>query len=484
MKKSLLKKPMKWINVGLASAALLVATSQSMTEVEALNWLFPDNSIPEEQQLTDEDIDMIREVYNTIQINYIEDLEKNDLLEGALKGMVNAIGDPYSEYLNKQESTSFDDSIVGSFQGIGVQFMSQNGNITVISPIDGTPAAEAGIQPNDIILEADGQELTNMDTNQVVELIRGPEGTEVQLKIQRGSSTFDITLVRAEIPIISVTGEIDEANTNIGNIRISQFSANTYDELVEIITNLRNEGVERFVFDLRANPGGLLNQALALSNMFVENGDVIMQVEESNREPDIFVGDDQAYGDFKVTEPYVVLIDNGSASASEILAAAINENTDRLLIGTTTFGKGTVQNITNESDIGELKLTIAKWLTPNGTWIHDTGVSPDVTVEAEALATALLLNTNEELVSGQSSEFVQSLSLILNTLGYEVDSQNYFDDRMEEVVKQFQTDNGLEADGIVTGDTAQALNDQARAYLEENDVQYDKAVELLLEEDA
>ncbi|MGO4937104.1 S41 family peptidase [Fundicoccus sp. Sow4_H7] len=484
MKKSATNKPLKWLTVGLTSAVFVLASNHNAPSVEALNWLFQDNSISEEKQLTEEDLKMIEDIYNTIQINYIEELDKNDLLEGALKGMVDAIGDPYSEYLNKQESTSFDDSITGSFQGIGVQFMSQNGNVTVISPIDGTPAADAGIQPNDIILEADGIELTGMDTNQVVELIRGPEGTEVELKVQRGSSTFDVTLVRAEIPIISVTGEIDAEHANVGNVRISQFAANTYDELVEIITDLRDQGADRFVFDLRSNPGGLLNQALNLSNMFVEDGDVIMQVDERNREIDMFHGDDAKYGDFQVTDPYVVLIDGGSASASEILAAAISENTDNKLIGTTTFGKGTVQNITNESDIGELKLTIAKWLTPNGTWIHDTGISPDITVEPEELTSALLLNTSEELTLGDSSEFVQSLSLILSSLGYDIPNQSYYDEKMAEVVKQFQLDNELEADGIVTGDTAQKLNDQARQYLDEHDVQYKAAVEYLLEEDA
>lgn len=396
--------------------------------------------------------------------------------------MVEAIGDPYSEYLNAEESTSFEEDFQDSFEGIGVQFMMENGRVTVISPIDETPAGEAGLLPNDIILEADGVELSDMNTNEVVSLIRGPKGSDVTLLIQRNNSTFEVILTRDTIPNITVTGEIDANEASIGHIKISQFADNTYNELVDIVQDLRKQGATSLIIDLRMNPGGLLDSALDIGNMFLEDGEMIMQISERNSDGNAeFVANERAYGSFKIKEAYTVLIDEGSASASEILAAAVQENTESKLIGQTSFGKGTVQTILNPSDLGELKLTSAKWLTPSGNWIHDVGIEPDILVENFPVASSLLMNSNETLEVGVSNEFVESLALMLNALGYEVASENYFDEELEEAVKSFQNDNELEADGKVTGDTAHTLNRLVRDYLKENDPQYDAAVKLLLE---
>lgn len=464
--------------------ALMTGSIMSRPSYHAqFDWLFDDESlIAEENRLTDDDLKVIKEVYNSIQVNYIEEVSKTDLLTGALKGLVDAVGDPYSEYLNAEESTSFEEDFQDSFEGIGVQFMMENGRVTVISPIDGTPAGEAGLLPNDIILEADDVDLTDMNTNEVVKLIRGPKDSEVKLLIQRNNSTFEVTLIRATIPNISVTGELDKDHPEIGHIKISQFADHTYDELVESVQDLRNQGATSLIIDLRMNPGGLLDSALNIGNMFLEDGEMIMQISERNSDENAeFLANERAFGSFKITEPFTILIDEGSASASEILAAAVQENTDAKLIGQTSFGKGTVQTILNPTDLGELKLTSAKWLTPSGNWIHDVGIEPEIVVDDSPVASSLLMNSNETLELGISNEFVESLSLMLNALGYEVASENYFDEAMVEAVKAFQTDVDLEADGKVTGDTAHALNRLVREHLKENDPQYDAAIELLLE---
>lgn len=464
--------------------ALMTGSIMSRPSYHAqFDWLFDDESlIAEENRLTDDDLKVIKEVYNSIQVNYIEEVSKTDLLTGALKGLVDAVGDPYSEYLNAEESTSFEEDFQDSFEGIGVQFMMENGRVTVISPIDGTPAGEAGLLPNDIILEADDVDLTDMNTNEVVKLIRGPKDSEVKLLIQRNNSTFEVTLIRATIPNISVTGELDKDHPEIGHIKISQFADHTYDELVESVQDLRNQGATSLIIDLRMNPGGLLDSALNIGNMFLEDGEMIMQISERNSDENAeFIANERAFGSFKITEPFTILIDEGSASASEILAAAVQENTDAKLIGQTSFGKGTVQTILNPTDLGELKLTSAKWLTPSGNWIHDVGIEPEIVVDDSPVASSLLMNSNETLELGISNEFVESLSLMLNALGYEVASENYFDEAMVEAVKAFQTDVDLEADGKVTGDTAHALNRLVREHLKENDPQYDAAIELLLE---
>lgn len=460
--------------------AFVFFSSSSLTEVQGFEWLFGDEEANVEE-LSDEDIQNFMDNYYAIQQFYIEDVSKDQLMEGALKGMVDSIGDPYSEYLNAQESADMNETVEGSFQGVGIQIMASDDQIVIVTPIDGTPASEAGIQPNDIILEADGTELTGMDTNEVVELIRGQEGSTVNLLIQRGSSEFNVELERAEIPITTVTGELDEENETIGNVQITQFNGTTYDELVSAVEDLREQGATSFVFDLRYNPGGLLDQGLAISNMFLEDDEIIMQMEESGTTTSTYVANDSEYGDFQINEPYVLLINEGSASASEILAAAIKENTDAPIVGTTSFGKGSVQTILNPTDFGELKLTFARWLTPSGEWIHDVGVEPTVQVEGHPIETSIILDSEEVLALGDGSDQVESLTNMLDAFGYEVNVGTYFDETIQTAVEQFQEDNDLEVTGEVTGETATTLNTKAREYIQENDAQYDAAVDVLVE---
>lgn len=454
---------------------------QNMKKVHGFEWLFNNDS--ESEKMTEEDMQYIVDVYNSIQQYYVEDVSKEQLLEGALKGMVNSIGDPHSEFLNAQETESMNETVEGSFQGVGIQIMSVDNQIVVVTPIEGTPASQAGIQPNDIVLEADGTELTGMDTNSVVELIRGQEGTTVKLVIQRGDATFDLELERAEIPIVTVTGELDKEHSQVGSIKISQFNGTTYDELVDVVTDLRDQGATSFVFDLRYNPGGLLDQGLAISNMFLQDDDIIMQMEESGDTDSriTYVANDKEYGDFQITEPYVLLINEGSASASEIVAAAIQENTDAPILGTTSFGKGSVQTVINQSDLGELKITFAKWLTPSGEWIHDKGITPTTEIKALPIESSVLLNSDDTLSIGDGSDQVQSLTYILDAFDYEVTVGSFYDEYVQAAVEQFQKDNDLEVTGEVTGETASLLNARAREFVQENDAQYDEAVDILMD---
>lgn len=430
------------------------------------------------QELTQEDLNSLATLYNTIQSHYIESVDKGQLLEGAMSGMVNALDDPYSEFLNLSESELFDETVTGSFQGIGVEIVSKDGDIMVVSPIDDTPAEKAGLRANDVIVSVDGTELKEMSTREVVELIRGEKGTEVNLKIKRDSTTFDVTVERAEIPVVSVKAELDKEDSTVGYIRVSQFAGNTYDQLVEGIDRLKQEGATSFIFDFRANPGGLLDQAMKISNIFLDEGETIFQIEESNSQTETSKAS-KGLGTFKVTDPYVVLVDEGSASASEIFAGAIQQNTNHSLVGTQTFGKGTVQTIANENAYGELKLTIAKWLTPDGTWIHQEGIKPDVIVEPHPLSHALVLNNEEVYQKGQQGEFVDTIILMLNTLGYSVGDATIFNETVEAQVKAFQKDHELAETGIVTGETTDILMEETRDYLQHHDVQYQKALEVL-----
>lgn len=470
-----LKRPLIWLMV---SVVTLITLCLPLQTAEGFNWFIGQEI---EDPLTEEDLQRLIEVYNTIQTDYIEEVDKKQLLEGALKGMVQALEDPYSEYLNTDESDSLNETVEGEFTGIGVQFMMENGQVKVVTPIEGTPAAEVGIQPNDVILEADGIELSGMDTNEVVRIIRGEEGTMIKLKVQRGSSVIDLEITRARIPIITVTGEVAEADPSVGVVKITQFNGTTYDELLEVIDDLRQQNVTSFVFDLRNNPGGLLDQALRICNLFLEDGQMIMHIEEGTGPVYDYPASDKEYGESQVTEPYVVLVNKGSASASEIFAAAIQENTDAPVLGNQTFGKGTVQTISNTSELGELKLTSARWLTPNKHWIHGEGVEVDEEIEVHPIYQSLVMQADEVLNFGMRNEFVASLRAVLNQLDYDVELGDLYDESVVEAVKAFQADHQLDLTGEVTGETAEKINQLAREYIQAHDEQLDAAIERLLE---
>lgn len=478
------KRPFKWstvLIVGLlALNIILIGVKLPVLAQGNLNWLFGD----EQETLSDDDFATIQQVYDSIQALYIEDLEKEDLVQGALKGMVEATGDPYSEFLNPDQAEEMTNDVEGSFSGIGVQFQMIDDVPTIVAPIEGTPASEVGLLPNDIILEADGEELTGMDTNEIVNLIRGEIGTTVDLVIQRGDDTFDVAIERAEIPIVTVTGEIDEDNPETGYVNITQFNGTTTEELQTVITDLRDQGATEFVFDLRYNPGGLLDQVLLISNMFLEDGENIMQMEESNARKTVYTANDDEYGDFQIDEPYVFLINEGSASASEILAAAVNENNGTPLIGQTTFGKGSVQSVLPQGEYGDLKITIAKWLTAEGVWIHEEGVAATEEVDPNPLEGAILLNAADTYQLGDSDPGVQTIGTTLELLEYDLETTEYFDETMETAIKAFQNEHDLEETGVVTAETTTKLNEEARRLLEEIDPQYDRAVEVLKEGNA
>lgn len=419
-------------------------------------------------------------VYNTLMTTYYEEVDGEALMEGALSGMTEAVGDPYTEYLDLSDSANLNESIDASFEGIGAEVQKQGDNIMIVSPIAGSPAEKAGLLPNDIILKVDDQELNGLSLNEAVSYIRGEKGTQVVLTIQRGDSTFEVTITRDTIPVETVIYNLDKEDPTIGYVSITSFSTPTYEELVAAVEDLRSQGAKSFVFDVRQNPGGLLDGAITISNMFLEDGEVILQTEERDQEPVPVVADDASYGEFQITEPSVLLVDEGSASASEILAGALQESAELPIIGSKTFGKGTVQSVIPYADESELKLTIGKWLTPEGNWVHDKGLEPDVVVELPDYAYLLMINSSETYQQGDTSAEVENLEKVIEALEYEVGSADgYFDEDTTKAVEEFQSDQELEVNGVVTGDTALALITELRELIDANDTQYEEAVEYL-----
>lgn len=438
------------------------------------------NSSEASVEMNAEDFEKIQAVYDTLMTDYYQGVEEETLIEGAITGMTEAVGDPYTQYLDVEESSSLDESISASFEGIGAEVMKQGDNVMIVSPIAGSPAEKAGLQPNDIILKADDQELTGMTLNEAVSHIRGEKGSEVTLTIRRGESTFEVKVVRDTIPVETIIYQLDEENPTIGYIAITSFSSPTYDDLVAAIKDLREQGAESFVFDVRQNPGGLLNAGLNISNLFLEDGDIILQTQEKDQEPVSIVADDATMGDFKVTEPSVLLVNEGSASASEILAGAVNESGNIKLIGTQTFGKGTVQNVAAFDDSSELKITIAKWLTPSGKWINEKGITPTIEVALPEYTNLLIIDGSKSYQLGDVSEEVENLEKVLDALDYSTgDIDGYFDESTQDAVRQFQTDKNLTIDGKVTGETATQLIESLRKLIDENDTQYEAAIKEL-----
>lgn len=433
------------------------------------------------QPIQSSNLKKVDELYNEIVANYVGDVDENKLVEGALKGMAEALDDPYSSYLNEPEADELDQSLAGSFEGIGATLTMKDDLPTVAqAPIEGSPAAKAGMKTDDVILKVDNEETQGKTLSQVVSKIRGKKGTEVRLTILRGTETFELKLIRDEIPIETVKGSLDKQDPSIGAITITSFGQKTYEELQETIKSLRKEGATSFIIDVRQNPGGLLNQVEQMASMFLEDGQTILKFEDKNGDTSKAVAGPDLDDGFKVTEPTVVLVDKDSASASEIFAAALKESGDKKIIGTTTFGKGTVQTVKNLNDKSEIKLTVLKWLTPNGEWIHEKGLEPSIEADYPDYAYFSPISREKVLKEGDSSTVVKNVNAILSALGYDVnaDSSDYTK-QTKTAVTNIQSANNLPVNGELDNETATAIEREIGKKIQENDRAYDTAVKEL-----
>lgn len=319
----------------------------------------------------------VEQVYDELRANYDGKLDVNKLMDGLKQGLVAASGDPYTEYMVPDKAKDFQSELSGSFEGIGAQLgKNDNGNVIIVAPIDGFPAKKAGILPKDVIAEIDGKDATKLTTDQAVDKIRGPKGTKVKLRIirdQKEDLTFEIE--RTEINIPSVENKILDGN--IGYLKISQFGDDTAQLSQEAANKFKQAGVKGVVLDLRGNPGGYLDAAVKVSSLWLQNKTVL----EEKRDGTV-VKTYRSQGAATLAGiPTTVLIDEGSASASEITAGALHDNGVAKLIGTKSFGKGSVQQPETLTNGALLKITIARWYTPKGKNIDKEGIKPDTEVQ-------------------------------------------------------------------------------------------------------
>ncbi|KRL04366.1 S41 family peptidase [Liquorilactobacillus oeni] len=426
---------------------------------------------------TNRSMGKIEAVYSALYSNYYKKVSRQKLENGALSGMVNALGDPFSEYMSKTETESLNNTISSSFTGVGAEVRKNGSHIEIIAPIDNTPAKKAGLKANDIIEEIDGKSMTGVSLSKAVSLIRGKKGTKVTLKIRRSDETFTKVLTRAKIPVKTVTGHLDKDHKTVGYIQVSTFSEKTAAEFKSEIKKLRKQGAKSFVIDMRDNPGGLMDQALKMSSMFVKNGKTILQVQPRDQAAQIYKAGKEYDGGFKVNEKTVVLINGGSASAAEIFSAALNQSANIKLIGTKSFGKGTVQNTLPFNDKTELKMTIAKWLTPDGSWIHHKGLQPNIKADFPSYVYQTAIDTKKTYQLGEVSGQIKKVQTLLTALDYNPGKENgYFSQETADALKKFQADNKLDQSSKADKNTVEKLEELAASKAANSDNAYKTAV--------
>ena len=334
-----------------------------------------------DQAKTYQQLELFGDIFDRIRAKYVEDVDDAKLIEAAINGMLTSL-DPHSSYLSPDDADDMRIQTRGAFGGLGIEVTQEEGFVKVIAPIDETPAAEAGVEPGDFITHVDGEGLLGLTLDAAVQLMRGPVGSKIVITIVRESEPepFDITIIRDTIKLTAVR------DRSIGKtivMRVSTFNDQTYPNLKDGIAKQIEaaggiDNVNGFVIDLRNNPGGLLNQAIMVSDAFLEKGEIV-----STRGRDPATGDrwNARSGDLAQGKPIVVLINGGSASASEIVAGALQDHHRAIVVGTKSFGKGSVQTIMPLTGAGAMRLTTARYYTPSGRSIQALGVSPNIIVE-------------------------------------------------------------------------------------------------------
>lgn len=316
--------------------------------------------------------------YNNITANYYDNIDEKSLVDAAINGMLNYLGDPYTTYLDKTNTNSLTDALAGTYEGIGIE-VSKNGNneIEVKTVFDDTPSSEAGLLVGDVILKINEEDVTTKTTTDAVAIIKSSKSSNIKLQIKRNEEIKDIDVVRKELYLPVVSSELlNQNDKNIGYIAVEKFSETVFEQFSKELNKLEKNSLDGLIIDLRNNTGGFLVGATKMAELFLEKGKVIYSL-QSKLDNEVTKDETDEKRDYKV----YILVNKSSASASEILAAALKYSYGAKLVGTTTYGKGKVQKTSKLSDGTMYKYTSAKWLTPNGDCIDGIGLSPDLNVE-------------------------------------------------------------------------------------------------------
>lgn len=413
--------------------------------------------------------------YHDLHTKYVTKQSESTLLNGAIDGMTKSIGDPFTDYFNPTSAKQFQDMLSSSFVGIGVEIEQSDTGIEIMSVFDGSPAAKAGIKPHDIITAVNGTDVTQKSMEEVQQLVVGPAGSAVKVTVRRPGQPdpLTFTMKRAKIEKPSVTTKM--LPNHVGYMDISVVAQDTATEVTKDLASLQKQGAKSLILDVRGNPGGYLQVAINIASQFVPKGKVV--VETQDRQGHVFKDLSKGPGS---KLPVVVLMDDNTASAAEILSAALHDDNGVPLVGTQSFGKGTVQITQGFSDGSSLKFTVDKWLTPTGAWINKKGLTPTDPVKLPSYVTLPTISSLKlPLEANQNSNQVATLQKTLQALGQQVDrTDGYYDASTKAAIQSLQQQAGLSQTGTVDKQTAAAIDKEFQKLLANSDTQLKEAEQL------
>lgn len=430
-------------------------------------------------------VSVIDEALKVIQEKGVYPVDGDMLIEGALRGMADVIGDPYSTYLTQEEAAAHRESLAAERVGIGAEISRSSGKFIIVAPVKGSPAEKAGLQPYDEIIRIDGERLDGDSLQDVVQRIRGKEGTPVGMTIYRPDldKHLELTILREKIPVKTVSTElIEERGKKIGYISITTFGNESAKEWLDGTNKLIQQGAESLIIDVRGNPGGYLHTVGDIASSLVPESTIFAYMQDAKDALTPLMTEkpeELAFDDKLKKMPIVLLQDKGSASASEVLSGALKDLQRGFITGTTSFGKGTVQDITQLSNGGEMKLSTHKWLTPKEQWIHGKGVKADLEVEQNGLFKEHIHLVAEVYTTGDYHEDIAYGQRLLAGLGYQVNREDgYFDESTASAVEAFRADMELEVNHHMDRPFYAKLKEKVEAFRadKKNDEQLQMAI--------
>ncbi|CAH0344828.1 S41 family peptidase [Bacillus sp. CECT 9360] len=437
-----------------------------------------EDAAKKENGATSTELKKVEQAYELIRGQYIEKVKDEQLVEGAIEGMLSTLKDPYSVYMNKKTAEQFGEALGSSFEGIGTEIGVEDGKIIIVSPYKDSPAEKAGLKPKDELLKINGESVDGLNLYEMSLKIRGKKGSKVTLEIKRSGVTEPLTLkvTRDEIPVETVFSSIKKINdVNIGYIELTTFSEGTANDFKKQLEAMEKKSVEGLVIDVRGNPGGLLSSAQEILRLLVTKDKPYLQIAQRNGDTETFFSELTEKKKYAIA----VLTDKGSASAAEILAGALNEAGDYPLIGEKTFGKGTVQQAVPMGDGSDIKLTLFKWLTPDGNWIHKKGIKPTIEVHQPDYFNVHPLQVEKTFKRDMTNPQIQYAQGMLKGLGLEPGRDDgYYDAKTEIAIKAFQQQEGLKITGEMDQKTATKLEAAIVQKIqdEDNDIQLKTAL--------
>ena len=354
------------------------------------------------------DIQEVEKIYDNLLSKYYGKIDKQTLSDAAIKGMIEALNDPYSTYIDAENTDDFDEQIYGYYVGVGTEItLNDENQFEVTNIFENTPATDANIELHDIVVKVNNEDISGKTVSDIGKLIQGEIGTDVTLTLRRGEEEFDVTITRDRIDLISVTSQIFEKDDKrIGYIKVTNFASNTFNQFQTALNELEENDIESLIIDVRDNLGGQLEVATQIASLFLTKDKVVYQLNTNGIIQPIY-----STGPGSFQKPITVLINGATASASEVLAIALQESADATVIGTTSYGKGTIQESYKLSTGATIKFTVQEWLSPNGNTVNEVGVKPDIEVsetensgETDTLETDTVLQTAITIMQNNSSE--------------------------------------------------------------------------------